>query len=97
MPYTGYTEAHKAANKHYNKKQERIYLMVAPETKERIKKNARQENKSTTAYILNAIEEYEDDLFCEQLAREAEKENDGSYLTIEELAEELGIELQDNH
>ena len=60
MAYTGYTEARKAANKRYNEKQERIYLMVSPEKKEEIVNNAKKSNfKSTTAYILKAIEEFE--------------------------------------
>lgn len=96
MAYAGYTEAHKAANKRYNEKRERIYLMVSSETKQRIMKNARQENKSTTAYILNAIEEYEDDAFCQKLYQDYLDDPDREKtdaVNIEDFAAELGINL----
>lgn len=55
--------------------------------------NADRHNMTADEYIRRAIEELEDDLFCEQLAEEAEEENDGEGTAIEDLAAELGIKL----
>lgn len=55
--YNGYTEARKKANEKYNSKFHEVKIRMTPERHEEVKKHARDNGESTSAFINRAIDE----------------------------------------
>ena len=57
MPYNGYSEARKAANKKYMDKQARVVIWCSPEDKEHIEAAAEAAGESVNGFVKTAIRE----------------------------------------
>ena len=93
---TTYTEARKKANmKYIREKTDDIRLRVPKGTKARWQKAAKATGKSMTQCVIEAVNNYFDDIFCRSLLEEYENLPDDKHeaVGLEEFAKTVGVTL----